>query len=708
MRTSDIGKIARSISSRVTGILGENPSALDTEPGAGSNNPRDTGPPGPKYPSDPRILNLIFETKARIDVESNAPTEDLHELLQQVGDVLRVRSALRFSHPAKLDHSAYQSYSALSSSHDALFSLAITILMDRVYPKAAISDGIILMRPMIPDDQLHRLENRGIAPESEFLVPPDLYGATEITGWTSEVQKTPFELLHKYRHHIFRLTSQFNESGRAPNKAQESYTQGAENFAVLLVARALGISVAQKYVEDLWEDAWFADVDTYRHLYLALDIARFWGIDSLNQGERSPESIDRTLSESELRTYTKDLQGRVDRFISELRENSPEFSHWLRGLHRAWPHILNLVDLFSQLRDQAEDSVAKEDYKRLYRFYEELRVDLYGSLARPLYELPVLLTHALFSSERNVRSMKRSLRFFCRGRVNVPRKIALQVEELVDEVAVSNFGEEIEGFIREKIYNILLEQSSEGFKKAYHTAYGAESVDSLMEKAAIKDFATTDSYNALSPVGKVVAGKLHRHKISREMFPDARMNAPLWETERYKKKEFEGLELNSLVVDGELKVIRIAAAMADDAPGKTETSLLSELMKGEPKDIIERMKGIAYQADAAAAAAASMLDGIRYAQERGIDSRTIEAVGIDLEDLPISFYFEVADMKIVSVAPAVNSENVATNDQQFMSMTLEFLAKMSVITLIVHFADYTDQEKLGIVLPPPTGVASGE
>jgi hypothetical protein len=103
-----------------------------------------------------------------------------------------------------------------------------------------------------------------------------------------------------------------------------------------------------------------------------------------------------------------------------------------------------------------------------------------------------------------------------------------------------------------------------------------------------------------------------------------------------------------------------------------------------------------------------MLDGIRYAQERGIDSRTIEAVGIDLEDLPISFYFEVADMKIVSVAPAVNSENVATNDQQFMSMTLEFLAKMSVITLIVHFADYTDQEKLGIVLPPPTGVASGE
>ena len=264
-----------------------------------SKSPQDSGASEPKYPSDARILNLIFETKARMEAESGAPAEDLLDLLQQVRDVLRVRSVLRYSHPAKLDHSGYQSYAALSSSHDALFSLAISILMDRVYPKAAISDGMVLMRPVIPDDQLHRLENRGISPESELPVSPDLYEATEITGWTSEVQKKPFELLHKYRHHIFRLTYQFNERDRVPNKAQEPLIEGAESFAVLYVARTLGVNAAQQYVEQLWEDVWFADVDTYRHLYLVLDIARFRGADSLNQGENIPESAERLLTESE-------------------------------------------------------------------------------------------------------------------------------------------------------------------------------------------------------------------------------------------------------------------------------------------------------------------------------------------------------------------------------------------------------------------------
>src|SRR3954454_23867898 len=122
-------KIARSLSSRINEILGKEPSNQDAEPRAQSNNPQDSGATEPKYPSDPRILNLIFETKARIEAESGASAEDLMDLLQRVRDVLRVRSGLRYSHPAKLDHSGYQSYAALSPSHDALFSLAITILM---------------------------------------------------------------------------------------------------------------------------------------------------------------------------------------------------------------------------------------------------------------------------------------------------------------------------------------------------------------------------------------------------------------------------------------------------------------------------------------------------------------------------------------------------------------------------------------------------
>ena len=301
--------------------------------------------------------------------------------------------------------------------------------------------------------------------------------------------------------------------------------------------------------------------------------------------------------------------------------------------------------------------------------------------------------------------MKRSLRFFCQGRVNVPQEFTSQIEQLADEVAVSDHGPEAEKSTREKIYILLLGETSEGFRKAYHTVYGDESVDSLMKKTTIEDFTKTDSFRALPPVGQAVAGKLHRHKVGREMYPDVRMDTPLWESEHH-DGEFE---LNSLIANGEIKVIRIAAAMADDdAPIKSEANLLSELMNGEPKDIIERMTRIAHQADVAVAAAASMLDGIRYAQERGIESRTVEAVGIDLENLPISFYVELADMKIVRVAPAVNSENVTPKDRQFLDMTLEFLAKNAVVTLIGHFADYTDQEKLGITLPPPTGAAGGE
>ena len=104
-----------------------------------------------------------------------------------------------------------------------------------------------------------------------------------------------------------------------PTKHKNHTLKEPKTLPFETVARVLGISVAQKYVEDLWGRCM---VRGCRYIPTPLPCPRhrqILGIDSLNQGERSPESIDRTLSESELRTYTKDLQGRVDRFISELR-----------------------------------------------------------------------------------------------------------------------------------------------------------------------------------------------------------------------------------------------------------------------------------------------------------------------------------------------------------------------------------------------------
>src|SRR4051794_14187998 len=102
-------KIVHSMSSLVTGILEKVPFNRDDSSKWRNKKQKKTGAMEPEYPSDPRILNLIFETKARIEAESGAPSEDLLELLEQVRDVLRVRSVLRYSHPAKIDHSSYQS-----------------------------------------------------------------------------------------------------------------------------------------------------------------------------------------------------------------------------------------------------------------------------------------------------------------------------------------------------------------------------------------------------------------------------------------------------------------------------------------------------------------------------------------------------------------------------------------------------------------------